>query len=289
MARVLVTGASGFIGRHTVGALRAAGFDVHETRRSQGVDLLERGAAARLVARVRPTHLVHLAWHTDPSSYADSAINESWVAATVELGSAFAALPGAGRMVSVGTCAEYDWSAGRCDERSTPLAPATRYGRAKRDAHARLADIGGLSLAHARVFFVHGPGEHPDRLVPSVARALLTGVPVAVSTGQQRRDYLHAADVGDALAALLASGVEGAVNVGSGHAVPVRRVVEIMADQLGGRDLVGWGERAAGDEAVLVEAVIGRLAEQVGWQPSRSLEEGVRATADWWRSAYASG
>ena len=76
--------------------------------------------------------------------------------------------------MTVGTCAEYDWSTGGRLAEDAPCRPATRYGRAKL-ALSRAAAEMAMPVAHARLFFPYGPGEDPRRLVPSVARAVLAG------------------------------------------------------------------------------------------------------------------
>ena len=90
MTRVLVTGSNGFIGKHTLGPLESAGFEVH---RAAG-DLLAPGAAAALIESVRPSHLLHLAWETTHGSYWTSPLNERWAEASIALARAFFAAGG---------------------------------------------------------------------------------------------------------------------------------------------------------------------------------------------------
>ena len=300
MKRVLVTGAGGFVGRHAIAPLVERGYEVHAVRRSQAgpeaggvvwhaADLLEPGAAESLCARVRPTHLLHLAWYTEPGLYWRSRENLRWVEASLSLLRAFAAAGGR-RVVGAGTCAEYDWAAAaRCDERSTPVRPATLYGACKaalatiQQAHAAEA---GLTQAWGRLFFLYGPDEHPSRLVASVASALLRGQPASCTSGEQRRDFMHTADAAGAFAALLDSAVEGAVNIASGESVPVKHVVAVIAEHAGNPGLVRMGARPTpeGDPAEL-GAAVERLRDEVGWRPRRSLEEGLAETVAWWRAS----
>jgi nucleoside-diphosphate-sugar epimerase len=142
-----------------------------------------------------------------------------------------------------------------------------------------------VSFSWGRIFFVYGPHEHPDRLVSSLARALVRGDPAPTSEGAQRRDFLHARDVAGAFVALLNSDVEGAVNIGSGAAVPVRLVVETIADAAGRPDLVEWGAlpQRPGDPPLL-EADVRRLRDEVGWRPGVPLVEGIRSTVEWWKA-----
>jgi len=144
MSRILLTGATGFIGRHVLPRLQG---DVHAVTRhaspaGDGVtwhraDLL---ASAAIVTEVRPEVLVHLAWYVEPGRYWTAPENIRWVEASLALLRAFAAAGGR-RAVLAGTSAEYDWQAlgGRCHEQRTPLRPATLYGAAKHALHTAAA------------------------------------------------------------------------------------------------------------------------------------------------------
>jgi nucleoside-diphosphate-sugar epimerase len=298
MKRVVVTGATGFIGRQSLPLLQAAGYEVHALSssavpaRADGVswhrvNLFERAEITAVMEAVRPTHLLHLAWYTEPGKYWTARENFSWVSASLTIAEAFAD-HGGQRLVCAGTCAEYDWRYGYCSETITPLAPATTYGICK-DALRSLLDTlairTGLSNAWGRIFFLYGPHEHPKRLVSGVSLALLRGEPALCSHGRQIRDFLHVEDVAAAFVALLDSDVCGAVNVASGNPVRLREIIYLLADQLGRRDLVRLGALSTAlDEPRLLLADTTRLEEEVGWTSGCSLERGLAQTLAWWRT-----
>lgn len=287
--RVLLTGATGLIGRQCTAPLTDAGFEViAASRRGAAVpgaealalDLLDPGAVRAALAEARPTHLVHLAWHDSPQGRWTAPANLDWAAATLTLLRAFAEAGGT-RAVCAGSCAEYGWDRPVLAEDS-PLKPATLYGAAKaRAGQLALAGAGamGLRLAWARIFFCYGPGEPPGRLLGDLVAGLRAGQQVDCTDGLQERDFLHTADIGRALAAILASPADGAVNIGSGRAVPVRDVIETAARLVGRPDLIRLGARPrpAGDPPRL-EADATRLTTEVGFRPGFDLEAGLAAT-----------
>ena len=292
--RVLVTGASGYIGRLTLPRLAARGFDVHATaRHSTGdagvawhqIDLLAPGAPEQLIGNIRPDVLLHLAWDVTPGIYWTAPANALWRTATAALARAFF-LAGGQRFVGAGTCAEYDWSSGQCDERATPTLPATLYGQSKLGAWndvSALADSLGRRAAWGRLFYQFGGDEHPSRLVPSVAMALLSGHPALCTHGEQQRNFLHVEDVADAFVTLVESDVVGPVNIVLGESHRVRDVIEGLAQRLGRPDLVRLGARETTEPLTLL-ARTDRLSGEVGWRPRWGFEESLDEAARYWRA-----
>jgi nucleoside-diphosphate-sugar epimerase len=297
MKTVLLSGARGFIGRWTIPMLEASGYRVHAVSSSQEplpdsaaewhvCNLLDVKAVGELVESIRPTHLLHFAWVTEPGVYWTSLLNEEWKRSSIALVDRFADCGGR-RAVVAGTCAEYDWTTGHCIEDETPLVPATLYGTCKRDVHRYVectASERGFSAAWGHIFHLYGPREHPKRLVPSVICGLLRGARVPSTIGTQVRDFLHVGDVASAFVALLESDCEGSVNVASGDPVSVRTVIETIARALRQGDLVDWGSMPLpSSEPPSLTAATQRLREEVGWSPAFTLEEGIRETIEWWR------
>lgn len=142
----------------------------------------------------------------------------------------------------------------------------------------------GVSLAWGRLFFMYGPHEAPNRLVPDVVQALLRGVPALCGPGTAERDFMHVANVGGALAATLDSAHVGPVNIASGQCVPIREVVQTLAGLIGRPDLARLGaRRAPKDEPRRLAANVTVLRESVGFTPRFALAEGLADTLAWWR------
>jgi nucleoside-diphosphate-sugar epimerase len=263
------------------------------------VDLLQETAAAQLMGEVQPSHLLHFAWIATPGLYWHSAENFRWLAASEHLLRCFRA-HGGRRVLMAGSCAEYDWSRVEvCDELLSPLANDTAaggnqvpaglspYAACKIALQSSLADFGRrerLSTAWGRIFFQFGPHEHPDRLVPSVIGNLLSNREAPCSHGRQVRSFLHVADVGAAFAAVLASELEGPVNIGSDERISLADLVGRIARQIGRPELLRLGARpAAPQEPPILVPDIRRLRGEAGWQPSFSLDAALSDTIAWWR------
>lgn len=307
MKKVLVTGATGFLGQHCLPLLVQKGYEIHGVARSRDrlkvrkqdnlqadlqahlqwhqADLLDPSQLKPLVAQIKPTHLLHLAWYAAPG-WGSAPENFQWVRASLDLLQAFQA-SGGERLVVAGSCAEYDWSCGYCSEFRTPTRPQTLYGTCKQalqtltQAYSKSVD---LSAAWGRIFFTYGPYEHPQRLVASVIRSLLRGEVAKCSHGQQLRDYLYARDVADALVTLLESSVTGPVNIASGEPIRLKEIVYKIGSQLDRADLIELGALPAQpQEAVLVMGDTHRLQHEVGWQPQFGWQQGIENSINWWK------
>lgn len=300
MKRLLVTGARGFIGRNCLEPLARRGFDIHAVGRIDfpvptgttfhEFDVLDQNHRAELLEMIRPTHLLHAAWDLTVDDYMGSPHNYEWVAASLDLTYQFNR-QGGRRAVYVGSCYEYRWGDEDLDERATPLEPRTHYGRAKASLYRLtrdLAEAAGFSMAWTRLFFLYGPHENPRRLVPSVITSLLAGQEAPTSHGMQLRDYMYSVDVGDAIAALLDSEVEGPVNVATGEPVRIADLVEVTAEICGSPELLRIGAIAGRPgEAPRVAGTTDRLRSEVGWNSYTPTREALEMTVEWWKQELA--
>lgn len=238
--KVLVTGASGFIGQRVLDALQRLGVAAVAAGRTRppawqgefiAADLLTDHGPSELVNQARASHLVHLAWFVEHGEFWNSSRNIDWVNASARLVDAFCRAGGR-KIVSLGTCAEYDWSCNRYDEESTPVRPDSLYGTSK-DAFRRLAQqiasMHGTAFAWGRLFHLFGPGEDTRRVIPALA-AVFNGhrSPFGISTGVWR-DYLHVDDVASALCRLCTDEHTGIFNIASGFPIRLEDVVRSMA------------------------------------------------------------
>lgn len=294
--KVLVTGGSGFIGQYCLAQLSSKGYEVHavssvarlstDAVQWHQASLLDAAQTRSLVRTLKPSHLLHLAWYTKHGKYWTAPENLSWVAGSLALLREFSE-SGGRRLVSAGTCAEYDWNHGVCVEGQTPLVPATLYGNYKHAMQlmqTAWCAQNGVSGAWGRVFSLYGPAEYPDRLVASVIRALLRGEVATCGNGSLVRDYSHAEDVASAFVQILDGSIEGPVNIGSGQALSLHDLVEKIALKLNASSLIRYREPslAPSTEPALLMPDIARLLS-TGWQKKFDLDGGLDDTIAWWR------
>ena len=294
--RVLITGASGYLGRHVLDRLRTRGCEIVLIGRTRPagtenlswlpVDLLDDDNLESVVRAARASHLLHLAWYAEYGKFWSSPLNLRWVDASLRLLQAFTE-QGGRHVVMAGSCAEYDWQGdGSFFEDATPLNPATLYGAAK-DATRRLAHAWcrerGVTLAWGHVFFPFGPGEARQRMLPSLIRVFRGQAEPFGVNADAWRGMLPVRDAAEAFVHLLVNACEGRYNICSGQAVQVGDVVRALArlcdaDPAAVLALTtarpGDPHRLVGDNSRLLET---------GWQPTQTLEQGletmVRAAA----------
>ena len=297
MKKVLVTGANGFLGRHVLLPLRERGYEVHAVGRTgpgpelaalatwHTADLLQPEAGRQLLQELRPEGLMHLAWDTSPGAYWTTPANMDWAAASLFLFSEFAR-NGGRRLVVAGTCAEYDWTVSPLTEQQTPLRPASLYGCSKNAVRQVLeawAPGVGISWAWGRLFCVFGPYEKPQRLVPKMIAKLLEGKAIPFDPATAVQDFMDVRDAADAFATLLASPMEGAINIAAGQPVSIRTVLTELETCLGAGGLLKFGElKASQNQPGELIASTRRLNEELGWRPGRSRMERLAETCQWW-------
>ena len=184
-----------------------------------------------------------------------------------------------------------DAAAYPCIEDETPTAPRSPYGVTKRACEDLAAIYGsdGLSTAGLRYFTVYGPRQRPDMAMRKLCEALIDGASFPMyGDGSQSRDFTHVADAVDAtFRAGLADRVAPIYNVGGGHEATMAEIVALLEELSGETAVIDRRPDRFGD--VKRTCADTTLAQQdLGWQPSVGLREGLRSELEWVRARRAS-
>ncbi len=302
-SRILVTGATGFIGQRLVRRLLAAGATVYAgvapaenpervaalpaPVRRLLFDLRDAKAVQSAVAEAVPQIVVHLAAVGVTNAGVDPSL-----ALAVNVGGALHLLEAlkecddVRRVVLVGTCHEYGLEAVGDGNHVACLDPLNAYAASKVAAWAfgRVYwRAHGLPIVTVRPFQVYGPGQAARTLIPAAIRAALAGEDFSMTPGEQARDFVYVDDVvAGMLAAVEAPGVEGdSLDLGTGQTHAVRDVVERVWTMTGaqGQMLPGALPYRPGVAMRLV-ADADRAARLTGWRARVDLEDGLRRTIE---------
>jgi UDP-glucose 4-epimerase len=292
--RILITGASGFIGSHLCQRLLEEQDEVHAIYRTQTppddsgarwwrADLSDESAVRALFRDIRPDVIFHLASHVKGAPNLEHVLPtfRSNLQSTVNL-LTLAAEHGCKRMVITGSLAEPEAENGE-------LFPSAPYAAAKwaSSGYARMFHaLYKLPVVIARVFMVYGPAQQDlTKLIPYVILSILRGETPKISSGGRPVDWIYVSDVIDGFMALAEKpGIDGGTfELGSGSMISIRDIVQQLAAVVDPRAKVEFG---ALTDRPLEPTRLAKVAEsfaRLGWKPKVSLQEGLERTVDWYR------
>ena len=261
--KILVTGATGLIGKELIKPLQELGFDIYaitidENNPDNGVNwikgsLFNSDFIKNTMEKVKPAYLLNMAWATT-GDYLKSDINYKFLNAGIELLKNFKD-NGGKRVVFAGTCFEYKFKDEPLKESDELDADKTDYTFCKNKLHEiaeYFCKMHNISFGYGRIFYVYGRNEDKTRLTGMVIDKLKNNQEVIIKSGNLIKDYMYSKDIAAAFASFINSEVEGNVNICTGNKISIKDFVMTIVSYLGKENLVIFKDEPSNQHPIIV-------------------------------------
>jgi UDP-glucose 4-epimerase len=295
-ARVILTGASGFLGLHLAEKLQQVGATVIAVRRpsstreapadeSVWLDLTDRAAVARELRRIKPDLVYHLGGFVSGDRSAEAmkhAFDGNVLSSANLLFASTDVVPDARVVITTSLDASDPWSG--------PAMTGSPYGVSKLQVEilaGALQSLQGADVVSARVGLAYGPNDPNEmRLVPMVIRALLDGISPRLSSGKRRCDWIHVSDVAEGLLQMGTSReLHGrSLELGTGKLSSIRRVADTLRRIVQPSVAITYDKALDRPNDQERAADLAATERAIGWTPRFDLQHGLRDTVEWYRN-----
>ncbi len=294
--RVLVTGASGFIGLPLLDKLSKDGHDVLAISRSKIInlpcnvswiesDISQHKTYKDYLRQFSPEVIVHLAWQDIPDYSIEKSISNLYN--SINIISFVLGLGCCEKVIVSGSCFELNQLQGECLE-VTKGESKDHFTWAKHSLYSWLEMMCkqlGMDLLWMRIFYVYGPRQRPETLIPSIITSLKSGQLPSLKTPKNANDFVYIDDVVDAFSkAVLVDSNSMIYNIGSGISTPVLDICRIAENIVLGTDMLTKEmEDSSKDVTCDVDfwANYTNSKKYLSWKPNTSIEDGINKT---WQS-----
>lgn len=293
MSKIVITGATGFIGSAVLKQLTQDGNEAivllrNESKTNRIKDLsgyhtvyyrdLSQNDLIDTLASHNPDSFIHFAWKgvggNDRNEKFQITENLPLTLRSVELAHAV----GCQHWIGIGSQAEYGNPNCKVAE-TAPTTPTTLYGKAKLAscwASLGLAESLKMKSSWIRVFSTYGIGDEPAWFIPYIISELKKGNAPKLTKCEQLWDYLYVEDAARAILSVLYKQTEGIFNIGSGRAISLKSVVELIRTNVNPKVEVAYGAVPyRNDQVMHLEADTSKIQQLTGWMPKVSIEQGI--------------
>ena len=296
MKKVLITGASGFIGRgilenlienkeYVIYAVTTDKFKLLQYKNSVNIvesDLLDDEAAKVLIESVKPDILLHLAWKLEGNDgFQNSSANITWLKASLSLIEE-AVKNNVKRIIFAGSSSEYNYSEESLKE-SDNMTCLNLYGKCKKavtDICNDYCRAHGVQFVTARFFSVYGRYDNRDsRAIPEAIRSFSLNKPFNCRSPYNKWDYIYIDDAANAIITLINSDYIGIVNIASGKGVTMKEIFELIAGLMHKEDLLSFDD--TNQKSLCLTADNSILTNELNYKCKVDLTEGISKTIDW--------
>ncbi|MFP3043684.1 NAD(P)-dependent oxidoreductase [Treponema primitia] len=282
---VLLTGATGLIGKEAIQPLLEADFKVFAISSKDDmpkngnvtwikVDLLNYDDIKRVFSCIQPKYLLHFAWFTG-DGYLSADINYQLLDASLFMLSEFKKNCGK-RAVFAGTCFEYQFKDTPLKE-DDELNPTTIYARCKNELREKaqiFSNDHDISFGWGRIFYVFGHNEYKNRLLPSIIKALKNNKSILIKSGPLIRDYMYTRDIAEAFVKFLLTDVSGCINICNGQGISIKEFAIKVAEKLKKTELLEFTDNIQNQPSIII-GDNRRLNQEVGYRQCYNIENAL--------------
>lgn len=282
--KVILTGATGLIGKEAIKPLLDCGFEVFAlTIDKENTDcgiqwincnIFDELSVKNVFAEIKPDYLLHFAWIAT-GDYLMSDINYKFIDASLNMLQEFKN-NGGKRAVFAGTCFEYKFKDEPLKE-TDELNPTTIYAKCKNELREKAQKYcldNNISFGWGRIFYVYGHGENEKRLVPHVINSLKNNKEVVITAGEAIRDYMYSKNIAGAFVKFLDSDVYGCVNICTSKQTKIKDMVDMIAKLLKKVYLINYKDSTDTQPKIIV-GNNDRLVKEIGFLQKDDLSNNI--------------
>lgn len=281
--RILITGATGLIGKEAIPYLLEDGFEVYATTLEDNTsdevnwiscNLFDDNSVKKVFEEVKPEYLLNFAWITG-GDYLTNDKNLLFKNVGIKMLEYFKQ-NGGKRAVYSGTCFEYDIN-GDILRETSPINPKTLYAQCKNELHnlcEKYAKENSLSFCWGRIFYVFGHNENPSRLTAKILNCLANDTVFDLGAPNNKLDYMYTKDIARGFVELVKSNYDGSVNICTGNGILLKDYALKMQEIMGKKGLITFDPEKPSNLNVIGDNSI--LKNIIGFTPKYSVEDGLR-------------
>ena len=298
--RVFITGGTGFIGRYVLKHLEKEGYNILLLTRaskenfssiisSKKVDIISGNLSdidkwKNELIQFKPSAAIHLAWEGIPDYGVETSIKN--LKYGLNLFEELAEI-GCKKIVCTGSCWEYGQNQGKISENLLAKS-LNAFTAAKNALHClgrEIAKENNMQFIWTRLFYVYGPGQRENSLIPYIVKCVKEGKKLNLKTPSARNDFIYVEDVAKAIVAILEKCDQSTVyNIGSGYSISIQDIINIVYNGLNFQHKLKNGmlktENIYSDN---FWADISKIKKEIGWEPKVNIVEGVKNTVSYYK------